>query len=59
MDPIALPSDMVMVETRAGATPDAPTDSPEEQHVARRPRPLPVQQQTSEEPLVQVETRNE
>lgn len=59
MEPIELPSDMVMVETREGATAPSAIEVAENQQAPRKPRPRPVEPETSDEPLVQVETRNE
>jgi len=59
MEPIELPSDMVMVETRESAATPSAIEVPEDQPAPRKPRPRPVEPETSDEPLVQVETRNE
>jgi hypothetical protein len=59
MEPVELPADMVMVETRSGAVAPAPLEVPEERSAPRKPRPSLPPAGASEEPLVQVETRGE
>jgi hypothetical protein len=54
MEPVALPSDMVMIETQA--KPQTNHQEPEPQRPARTPRPRPQTQAIPEEPLQQVET---
>ncbi len=54
MEPIALPSDLVMIETQTKAATTAYED--EAPRPARVPRPRPQAQATPDEPLQQVET---
>lgn len=57
MEPVELPPDLVLVETRAERVEPAAVPSHDEPGAGRRPRPQPVQDAVPEEPLVQVETR--
>jgi len=54
MDPVVLPSDLVMIETRSKAP--SPFQEPEESRTARTPRPRYQSPAVPEEPLQQVET---
>ena len=54
MEPVALPSDLVMIETQA--KPQTNYREPEPPRPVRTPRPRPQQQVTPDEPLQQVET---
>ena len=58
MEPIELPPDLVLVETRPSAAPAVEQES-EEQPRPRPSRPRPVETPSEEESLVQVETRKE
>jgi hypothetical protein len=58
MEPIELPPDLVLVETRAGSAP-AVESEPEERSQPRSPRPRAAETAPEEQALVQVETRKE
>lgn len=57
MEPVELPSDMELVETKPGAVVDAKEPEPEPQTPRRRPRhDTETEQPQADEPLVQIET---
>ena len=61
MEPVELPPDMELVETRPGATNDLQDRYVEEQQPAkrgRRPRPE-IDEPVADEPLVQIETHSQ
>lgn len=57
MEPVSLPSDMQMVET--ASKPAAPVHEEEAPRPVRTPRPRPQQAVIADEPLQQVETRDQ
>ncbi|HWQ39796.1 MAG TPA: Rne/Rng family ribonuclease [Burkholderiales bacterium] len=60
MEPIELPPDMVMVETRPDAVrPEPQNGDVQVPRAPRRSRPQPSEPVVTEEPLIQVETRRE
>jgi hypothetical protein len=58
LEPVELPPDLVLVETRPSAAP-AVEQEPEEQPRPSPSRPRPTETPPAEEALVQVETRKE
>ena len=59
MEPVQLPPDMVLVETRADPATQPPQEPEEEQRPVRQPRPRTEEPSSAEESLVQVETRKQ
>ncbi|MGH8632305.1 MAG: hypothetical protein ACREU7_16270 [Burkholderiales bacterium] len=59
MEPVELPPDLVLVETRPDATTEVTQAPEEERRPVRQPRPQTEEPASGEEVLVQVETRKD